>query len=100
MKRPKMSFRFLPMMAISPLTALLFARPAIIRTSGTPLPAIKGPGRPAVDGEGNVTNSFLRPNLHTKFCTGCHGGESIVMFKYFHSAIGRQKKQENAPFAQ
>ncbi len=65
-----------------------------------PSSATKGPGRPAVDGEGNVTNSFLRPNLHTKFCTGCHGGESIVLFKYFHSAIGRQKKAERSPLAQ
>jgi predicted CXXCH cytochrome family protein len=65
-----------------------------------PSSAMKGPGRPAVDGEGNVTNSFLRPNLHNKFCTGCHGGESIVMFKYFHSAIGRQKKATSSPSAQ
>jgi len=65
-----------------------------------PSALIKGPGKPAVDGEGNVTNSFLRPNLHNKFCTECHGGESIVMFKYFHSKIGRQKKEESFPFEQ
>ena len=65
-----------------------------------PSAPIKGPGKPAVDGEGNVTNSFLRPHLHNKFCTECHGGDSIVMFKYFHSKIGRQKKEEKFPFEQ
>ncbi len=58
-----------------------------------PSSASKGPGRPAVDGEGNVTNSFLRPNLNKKFCAACHGSESIVMFTYFHSDGGRQKKK-------
>ena len=59
----------------------------------------KGPGRPAVDGEGNVSNSFLRPKLHNTFCAECHGGESIVRFTYFHSAPGRQKKMESLPCA-
>ena len=65
-----------------------------------PSAALKGPGMPAVDGEGDVTNSFLRPNLLKKFCTECHGNESIVLFKYFHSKIGRSNKEESVPFEQ
>jgi predicted CXXCH cytochrome family protein len=47
--------------------------------------------------EGDVTNSFLRPDLHSKFCTACHGKEGLIEFKYFHSHTGRQKKE--APFS-
>jgi hypothetical protein len=54
----------------------------------------KGPGKEV---EGNVTNSFLRPNLHSKFCTECHGKDGLIKLKYFHSHIGRQKKE--APFS-
>jgi predicted CXXCH cytochrome family protein len=59
---------------------------------------IKGPGKPAVDEEGDATNSFLRPHLHDKYCTECHGEESIVKFKYFHDHTGRQKKEDAFSF--
>ena len=58
----------------------------------------KGPGKPAVLDEGDATNSFLRPHLHDKYCTECHGEESIVKFKYFHDDLGRQKKDEAFSF--
>ncbi|MDX1778744.1 MAG: hypothetical protein R3339_07675, partial [Thermodesulfobacteriota bacterium] len=58
----------------------------------------KGPGKPAVLDEGDATNSFLRPHLHDKYCTECHGEESIVKFKYFHDQQGRQKKDEAFSF--
>jgi predicted CXXCH cytochrome family protein len=54
----------------------------------------KGPGG-SVDGD--VTNSFLRPDLKSKFCTGCHGKDILIKFTYFHSDMGRQKKE--APFS-
>ena len=59
---------------------------------------VKGPGKPAVDEEGDATSSFLRPHLHDKYCTECHGEESIVKFKYFHDDLGRQKKEDAFSF--
>ncbi len=53
----------------------------------------KGPGRKV---EGDVTNSFLRSDLHLKYCTGCHGEEGLVKFKYFHDHIGRVKKNNSS----
>jgi hypothetical protein len=47
--------------------------------------------------EGDVTNSFLRPYLHSKFCTECHGRDGLIKLKYFHSHIGRAKKE--SPFS-
>jgi hypothetical protein len=49
----------------------------------------KGTGKEV---EGDVTNSFLRPNLHSKYCTGCHGKEALPKFKYYHSDLGRVKE--------
>jgi predicted CXXCH cytochrome family protein len=59
---------------------------------------VKGPGKPAVNEEGDATSSFLRPHLHDRYCTECHGEESIVKFKYFHDHIGRQKKEDAFSF--
>ena len=49
----------------------------------------RGPGENV---EGDVINSFLRPKLHAQFCTLCHGDEGLLMLKYFHSHLGRQKR--------
>ncbi len=53
----------------------------------------KGPGEII---EGDSGNSFLRADLHSVFCTGCHGIEGLIKFTYFHRSIGRLKK--DAPF--
>jgi len=53
------------------------------------------PGR---NTEGNMTNSFLRANIAEKFCSVCHGEESIVKFMYFHSATSRAKKNMLSPY--
>jgi hypothetical protein len=54
----------------------------------------KGSGKEV---EGNATNSFLRPYLHSKFCTVCHGRDGLIKFKYYHSQIGRKKRE--TPFS-
>ena len=41
--------------------------------------------------QGNVANSFLRANLNTQFCTICHGGDSLIVFTYYHSPLSRKK---------
>ncbi len=51
----------------------------------------KGPGKKDV--EGDATNSFLRANLHSAFCSECHGKDSLIKFKYFHSKTSRQEKE-------
>jgi predicted CXXCH cytochrome family protein len=56
--------------------------------------AEEGPGK---NTEGCACNSFLRPDLHTAFCTECHGANGLIMLKYFHSHLGR--KQKKAPFS-
>ena len=61
----------------------------------TPRSSAKAPG---IKVEGDATNSFLRPNLHTKFCAACHGKEALVKFKFFHSPASREKKQNAVPF--
>jgi predicted CXXCH cytochrome family protein len=53
------------------------------------------PGR---NTEGNMTNSFLRANIAEKFCSVCHGEESIVKFMYFHSATSRVEKKMLSPY--
>jgi len=52
-----------------------------------PRQASPGEGR---NSTGNVTNSFLRPNLAAEFCSGCHGLEAITRFTFFHSPQGRK----------
>ncbi len=59
-----------------------------------PRSASKGPGKEV---KGNASTSFLRPNLHTKFCSVCHGKEAIIKFNYFHTQISRNKKQSGVP---
>ncbi len=54
----------------------------------------KGPGQLV---EGDATNSFLRKGIEEKFCATCHGEDSIVKFMYFHSIIGREKKESPFP---
>jgi len=48
--------------------------------------------------EGNVTNSFLRPEIHGQLCSVCHGEEGLLKFKYFHSSLGRTTAGEPFPF--
>ena len=55
----------------------------------------RGPGKNV---EGDVINSFLRPTLHAQFCTLCHGDEGLLMLKYFHSHLGRQKRERTFTF--
>jgi hypothetical protein len=43
--------------------------------------------------KGNVADSFLRENLHTQFCTICHGEDTLIKFTYYHSPISRVKKK-------
>jgi predicted CXXCH cytochrome family protein len=50
--------------------------------------------------EGNLQNSFLRPNLRTKYCSGCHGKDTIIKFKYFHKELGRMKEKKSIDFNQ
>jgi cytochrome c553 len=59
-------------------------------------PHVEVPG-PDINTEGNVTNSFLRPRLHSRFCTECHGMEGLIKLKYFHSPLGRKTKTD--PFS-
>jgi predicted CXXCH cytochrome family protein len=46
--------------------------------------------------EGSATTSFLRPEVHERFCVLCHGENSLLKFKFFHSDLGREKAQ--SPF--
>ncbi len=57
--------------------------------------AERGPGKNV---EGDVISSFLRPQLHAQFCTLCHGDEGLLMLKYFHSHLGRQKREGTFTF--
>ena len=54
--------------------------------------------RPGENIEGSVLNSFLRPGLHSQFCTVCHGEEGLFRFKYFHSSLSRTKGERASPF--
>ena len=58
-----------------------------------PRSASKGPGREV---KGNASTSFLRPNLHTRFCSVCHGKDALIKFNYFHTQLSRDKKQQPA----
>lgn len=53
-------------------------------------PRVASPGE-GRNRKGNVSNSFLRPDLAAAFCGGCHGQESLIKFTYFHSPLGRKK---------
>jgi predicted CXXCH cytochrome family protein len=55
-----------------------------------PRVAAQGPGRAV---QGNVSNSFLRLDLHSQFCTGCHGEDILVKFTYYHGPAGRTNKK-------
>jgi predicted CXXCH cytochrome family protein len=49
-----------------------------------------------VQAEGSATTSFLRPDVDKLFCAVCHGEDSLFKFKFFHSALGREKAK--SPF--
>jgi predicted CXXCH cytochrome family protein len=55
----------------------------------------KGPGK---ETEGCACDSFLRPKLDAKFCTLCHGFKGILMLKYFHSHLSREKREGTFSF--
>jgi hypothetical protein len=46
-----------------------------------------GPGK---NSKGTVGTSFLRPNLASELCSGCHGQDTLIKFTYFHSPLGRK----------
>lgn len=46
--------------------------------------------------EGNATNSFLRPQVHSKICNQCHGLDALFRFKFFHKVDARVKQESNA----
>jgi hypothetical protein len=50
----------------------------------------------AFQAEGSATTSFLRPDVDKLFCAECHGEDSLFKFKFFHSALGREKAK--SPF--
>lgn len=50
-----------------------------------------GPGTPV---EGDITTSFLRPDLATGFCVTCHGEETLIKLKYFHQPSGRRTEEK------
>jgi DnaJ-class molecular chaperone len=58
----------------------------------------RGNANPGRNTEGTMTNSFLREEIVEKFCSVCHGEESIVKFMYFHSATSRNKKKLLSPY--
>ena len=58
----------------------------------------RGNANPGRNTAGNMTNSFLREKVVEKFCSVCHGEESLVKFMYFHSATSRDKKKLLSPY--
>ncbi len=46
-----------------------------------------------VNVEGNVTNSFLRPQTYSLLCIDCHGFDALFRFKYYHDPKERRIKE-------
>jgi hypothetical protein len=42
-----------------------------------------------INTEGNITTSFLKYHVDARFCSACHGEETLYRFMYFHKNKGR-----------